>query len=152
MSIEIITIGPTPTEENCAQIRRDDYESRSRRECTVFKRMLERLFPIPEGVNASLFVKLSDHDFGRYREVSVRFDDSDRQASDYAYKVERESPVQWDDAARYELMWYGRQDQYSAAVRQGTLDSGEVPLQYQKSIPDLPAGLTLLELLKAHPL
>jgi hypothetical protein len=152
MTTEILTISAAPAEENVAQVNSADYASRSRRECTVFKRMLERLFPIPEGVNASFFVKTFDHDFGYYREVCVRFDNSDRQATEFAYQVEREFPEQWDDLARFELMWYERQDHYRNAVHRGAHGSGEVPLQYQNTIPDFPAGLTFSELMKAFPL
>ena len=44
-----IEIGPVPGEENCAQVGSSDYTEASLRECEVFRRMLTRLFPVPNG-------------------------------------------------------------------------------------------------------
>lgn len=100
MSSPFLTIGPSPIEEDCAPVGRPDYEERSRRECHVFLRQLERQFPPPDG--ASLFIKSFLHDFGAYREVCVRY----ARALEYAYGLENDIPMYWDDIARYELCWH----------------------------------------------
>ena len=48
--MQFIEIGPVPGEENCAQVGSPDYTEASLRECEVFRRMLYRLFPVPEGL------------------------------------------------------------------------------------------------------
>ncbi|MCW5230920.1 hypothetical protein [Verminephrobacter eiseniae] len=93
MSYEIMNIGPVPTEENAAQVGRPDYEEQSRRECRVFKNMLERLHPIPSDCPATLVVKSFPHEFGSYREVCVRYDADDAAATTYAFALEGDTPV-----------------------------------------------------------
>ena len=56
---------------------RPDYDEQSLLECKVFKRMLERLHPVPAEALSSLIVKSFPHDFGSYREVCVRYEDTD---------------------------------------------------------------------------
>lgn len=97
-----IEIGPAPTCETCAQVGADDYAVRSRRECAVFARMLERLFPVPEGVQACFKVKTFHHDFGAYREVVVEYEGHG--GIDYACRVERETPERWDPVAQFESL------------------------------------------------
>ena len=46
--MEYIELGPVPAGEPCAQVGTDNYLARSMRECEVFRRMLERVLPIPE--------------------------------------------------------------------------------------------------------
>ncbi|ASI68608.1 hypothetical protein BA022_08590 [Diaphorobacter nitroreducens] len=94
MSSQIMNIGPVPCEENAAQVGRTDYDEQSLRECKVFKRMLERLHPVPADALASLIVKSFPHDFGSYREVCVRYEDTDPLATAYAFDLERDTPEQ----------------------------------------------------------
>lgn len=68
-----IELGPVPAEESCAQVGAPDYERNARRECGVFRRMLERLFPVPEDVDARFTVRQYPHDFGSYFEVCVAY-------------------------------------------------------------------------------
>ena len=55
----------------------------------------ERLHPVPPDCSAALVIKSLPHDFGSYREVCVRYDDSDPVATDYAYGLENNTPAQW---------------------------------------------------------
>jgi hypothetical protein len=103
MTLQYLNIGAAPCEEDCAQVGQADYAQRSRHECFVFKRQLERGYPPPD--KAWLEVKVFAHDFGSYREVCVCFDDRDETACEYAYRLERETPPQWDAIARLELLW-----------------------------------------------
>jgi len=73
MAFDTIELGPVPGEESCAQVGTDTFLYDSARECEVYKRMLVRLFPIPEGLPVSYVVRSHPHEFGTYREVAVRF-------------------------------------------------------------------------------
>ncbi|WP_232232567.1 hypothetical protein [Cupriavidus sp. amp6] len=49
-----IEVGPVPAEESCAQVGRDDYSERSRRECAVYIRQLQRVFGNPDPASCGL--------------------------------------------------------------------------------------------------
>jgi hypothetical protein len=101
--METMSIGPAPTEENCAQLGRTDYGTRSRIECAVFMRMLERQFPVPDGVPAYLSIESFPNEDDSYREVCARYDESSELAMAYALQLEVEIPTEWDEIARQEL-------------------------------------------------
>ena len=148
-----IEIGPVPGEENCAQVGSSDYTEASLRECEVFRRMLARLFPVPAGLPVAYVGRTHPHDFGNYREVSIRYDDSDSQAVEFAYEVERSAPGEWDAIARYELAWYERKRAFDQAVREQRLRPDEVPATFRTADPPvLPADARFAELLASHPL
>lgn len=153
MPYEIMTIGSVPTEENAAQVGRSDYDERSRRECCVFKRMLERLYPLPVDIPATLVVKSFPHEFGSYREVCVRFDAEDAAATDYAFTLEGDTPTQWDAIAHYELLWLERQAVFRRAVRRDEMSPDDIPLSLRSAeIPVLPTNRSFTELLAAFPI
>jgi hypothetical protein len=153
MSLQIMTIGAAPCEEPCAQVGRSDYDERSRRECRVFQRMLERLFPLPDDIPAVYVVKSFAHDFGAYREVCVRYEDTNERACAYACGVEAATPIHWDAIARYELIWAERHESSQRAIRRGELRSQDLPEAYRGGrFPTLPADRSLGELLTAFPL
>ncbi len=148
-----IEIGPVPGEENCAQVGSSDYTEASLRECEVFRRMLARLFPVPAGLPVAYVGRTHPHDFGNYREVSIRYDDSDSQAVEFAYEVEQSAPGEWDAIARYELAWYERKQAYDLAVREQRLRAEEVPPAFSTSDPpSLPTNAGFAELLASNPL
>lgn len=148
-----IEIGPVPGEENCAQVGSSDYTEASLRECEVFRRMLTRLFPVPPGLPVAYVGRTHPHDFGNYREVSIRYDDSDSQAVEFAYEVERSAPGEWDAIARYELAWYERKCAFDQAVREKRLRPEEVPPSFSTSTPPrLPPDAGFPELLVSYPL
>jgi hypothetical protein len=153
MPWQIITIGPVPCLENAAQVGHPDYEEHSRSECHVFKRMLERLHAVPADCPATLTVKSFMHDFGVYREVCVRYDDSNAAATDYAYGLESHTPTQWDAIARYELIWLERLGTLNHAVRSGQMRQEQIPAIYRSQQPPaLPTGQPFEELVTAFPL
>ena len=148
-----IEIGPVPGEENCAQVGSSNYTEASLRECEVFRRMLARLFPVPAGLPVAYVGRTHPHDFGNYREVSIRYDDSDSQAIEFAYEVERSIPGEWDAIARYELAWYERKHVHDQAVREKRLRPDEVPSGFSTAEPpELPADTGFAELLADYPL
>ena len=99
---EIIEIGTTPYEEECAQVGQDGYRAQAQKECAAYRSQLRRVFgEEPDG--ARLKIKGNSHDFGTYFEVACYFDPENEAAATYAYRCEAEAPAQWDDAARMEL-------------------------------------------------
>jgi hypothetical protein len=151
MSIQYITIGATPCEEDCAQVGQADYPERSRRECLVFKRLLERMYPVPDG--AWLKVKSFAHDFGSYREVCVCYEDQDEAACDYAYRLEEGTPAKWDAIARHELLWLDRKERFSQAAARGEITRDEIPARYRgEDFPVLPADKSFTDLCAMFPL
>ncbi len=96
---DYVTLGPTPAAEDCE--RADGDQSRCRKECQIYIRQLERMFPEHEG--AYFACKSFPHDFGSYREVCCIFDDDDESAVEYAYKCENNTPQHWDAEALDEL-------------------------------------------------
>ena len=150
--MQYIEIGPVPANESCAQVGSPDYTEASQRECEVFRRMLHRLFPVPEGVSVAYVARTHPHDFGTYREVSIRYDEHDGAAVDFAYQVELSVPDEWDPIAQYELAWYERKNAYTAAVRDKRLQPEEVPTHFGTvKPPSLPPGSRFSELLTAFP-
>lgn len=149
-----ITIGAAPTEEGCAQLGSDDYQEKSQLECRVFKRMLERLHPIPENVDVRLQIKSERHEFGAYREVCVRFEDTCEVATTYAYELEAKGPTKWDPIAQYELTWFMTHAAYQRGVAEGRITTAELPQQYAQALPpgNLDPTATFSQLLQAHPL
>ena len=99
---EYLTLGPTPAEEDCAQVGSDDYRARSRRESSAYINQLRRQFG-PEPIGALLAAKSFPHDFGSYTEVVVKFDTNNPEAVEYAYRLEANTPGEWDEEAHKEL-------------------------------------------------
>lgn len=101
MSISTLSIGPTPSGEDCQQVPYEDRQL-ARAECTAFIHQLRRVFgEEPEG--AYLWIKTERHDFGSYYEVNVGFDPKSLVASTYAHEIEAQTPELWDAEAREEL-------------------------------------------------
>jgi len=107
MSLDELTLAPTPVYEDCAQVGTPDYTERAKAECQAFIGQLKRVFgEPPEG--ARLKVKGNLHDVGAsgvciYYEVAVVFDGANPRAVDYAYTIDDDLPKEWDDEARAEL-------------------------------------------------
>jgi hypothetical protein len=107
---DFIDIGSAPYEGRCAQLGRDDYWERARRECRAFINQLRRVFgPEPEG--ARLSIKSNPHDFGTYLSVICSYESENEAAVDYAFRCEGEGPGEWDEEA-------------SASLRKGRCGNG----------------------------
>ena len=91
---DFVTLGPVPSDENCAQVGEDDYEARARRECKRFIDLLRETFG-PEPVGAYLSTKGFPHDFGTYYEVVCYFNERVPESIEYAYRLERDAPTRW---------------------------------------------------------
>ncbi len=97
-----MALGPTPCMEDCVQIGTPDYHEKATKECQAFRNQLVRVFGEPPGA-ARFVIKSFPHDFGNYLEVCVVYNPDDDKESKFAYKVEGESPKNWDEEARKEL-------------------------------------------------
>jgi hypothetical protein len=95
--MDYMTLGPTPSEESCAQVGTDDYEEKSRKECKRYRDLILRVCGEPPP-GASLAIRSFPHDFGSYREVVVNYDPMDEDAASYALHCEGNSPTSWDGA------------------------------------------------------
>ena len=104
--IDHLYIGPCPADEPCAQTGHTEGAERLNRiECKAYVEALRKVYG-PEPDNAYYHIKGQSHDFGRYYEVCIYFDDNDDTAMAYAYKVESglgtwseadmAAPVQYD--------------------------------------------------------
>ena len=96
--LDHLTLGPTPTDERCADIGADDYFEKSKEECRRYKELLEKRFPWENQLGIAYFhTKSFEHDFGTYREVVVMYDDKDPLATDFALHCEWNLPSRWSD-------------------------------------------------------
>jgi hypothetical protein len=94
--------GTTPWGEICAKVEQDTYYKDGIIEAEVFIAQLERVFGEPP---PSAFFKVIScpHDFGVYFEVAVRYNNTNQDAIDYAFRCEAETPKHWDAEAWKEL-------------------------------------------------
>ncbi|MDZ5454995.1 hypothetical protein [Azohydromonas lata] len=143
---EHLDVGPAPALEDCAQVGEPDYQTRSVLECRVYRRMLQRLHPVPEGVAAAFVVREHPHEMGCYREVAIRY--ACPEALNFALAVEHGAPLQWDGVALYELAWFQRRFELRRAVREGRLTLEALPRQYAQSKPPELDAAALEELLR----
>lgn len=105
MAMDYLTLGPTPAEEDCAQLGCDGYATKARREGNAYINQLTRMFPLASKL-VTLKVKFHPHDFGSYMEVAAVYDDKNEQSVMAAYEIEANLPATWDDEARAELAKY----------------------------------------------
>lgn len=98
-----LELGPVPYEESCQQVGTKDYDSvMARAECAAFRNQIRRVCgDEPEG--AKIVIKRNPHDFGSYYEVAVSYDETLKDAIDYAFRVESTDIPNWDEIARKEL-------------------------------------------------
>jgi len=95
---DYVELSSSPYNENCVAVsKKGDYIPAMKVELARYKAMLEKRFPIPEGVNANFRVKWSNHDFGMYGEVAIQFDNDDPMSTAFAYFVDENVPADWDD-------------------------------------------------------
>lgn len=129
-----IELGPVPCDEACAQVGRDDYNERSRRECKVYIRQLQRIFGYP-APDVLMFVRRGfSHDFGTYHEVVAVVTAEGARVFD-----EARLPSEWDHIARAELIWLRLQQQWHETVQAQPTAIGEVPAIFlQREVPDFP--------------
>jgi hypothetical protein len=111
---DFLTLGNTPTGEQCAQISATEYDFKreSKVEGIAFIRQIARQFGLVENINGNaqntdgtLIVRAKHfgHDFGTYQEICVFYDTDRKDVIDLAFRIEDETPEFWDDEAKTEL-------------------------------------------------
>lgn len=95
--MDLFYIGPAPASELCAQTGvTEGAERLNKIECEQYIEALRKVYG-PEPENSYYYVKGQHHDFGRYYEVCIYFEETDQTAQDYAFKVEY-GLNSWSDA------------------------------------------------------
>jgi len=117
---DFIELGPTPPEEESAQVGEDDYRKKAIAECRRYIGLIrQKLGSEPEG--ARLKIKSYPHDFGTYYEVACEYDDSKPVSVDYAFACESQGPQTWNDTTPVQI------------ERSETEDLSESPEDYEKN-------------------
>lgn len=103
--MDILEIGSTPAEEQCQQVGAENYALLAKKECKIYKEMLERLFPIPEHLQQEVYfyIKANPHDLGTYYEVAIKFNAAISEVVDFVYNVDEKAPSVWDETALTQL-------------------------------------------------
>lgn len=111
---DTISIGPVPSDEDCAQIGSKQYDdiTLNKMEVKAYIGQLQRMFPnIPLGGCKYVMVR-NDHEFGVYYEAGINYslnyenmedEDVSNPNADYAFNVENNAPENWDEQAISEL-------------------------------------------------
>lgn len=94
---EYIELGSAPCEEDCAQFGSENYFEKSNEESKRYISLLEKKFGKFRPLNCSFRKKSFPHDFGDYYEVVVTYDPNDEDSINFAYHVENNLPITWDD-------------------------------------------------------
>jgi len=101
---EELSLGPTPSAEECSQVgaKNYDYIKLNKIEVKTYIEQLERMFSnIPDG--AFFKVQRNIHEFGTYYEAAIKYEDDNEAAVEYAFNVENNTPENWDEIARKSL-------------------------------------------------
>jgi hypothetical protein len=94
--MEYLNIGPCPGDEDCIQVGSPNYRKNARVEMSQFiEAIRQKCGPEPEG--AELVIKWFPHDSGTYGEVCCNYEEGNDKAEEYAYLVEGDSPLTWEE-------------------------------------------------------
>jgi hypothetical protein len=104
---DYLDLDTVPCDEPCASVGQPDYSTRARLEARAYVAQLQRAFPDAVAAGVYFRIKSNPHDFGSYLSVQVVFDDDDEAQTEWAYMIEDELPIAWDDDARNELAAHG---------------------------------------------
>lgn len=100
---EYIEIGPSPYEEDCAQVGNENYRKDASKEMVAYINQLNRTFIDAESKGITFKQKWFDHDFGAYGEVCMYWNTENEEADSYVYEIEKRLPESWDKLAMEEL-------------------------------------------------
>ncbi len=100
---EYMVAGPSPYDEDCAQVGTKDYVEKAHIEIQAYLNQLHRLFPDAEAKGIDFRSKRFDHDFGSYYEVCMYWNTNNEVADEYVYIIESNLPSNWDEQAKKEL-------------------------------------------------
>jgi hypothetical protein len=94
---DVIYLGPVPANEKRAEIGEPDYDARSKAECLQHILALKRVCgDPPDGAHFEIFeFRVGD---AIDRQVCLKFDNQNKLAVDYAFKVEDRRPDSWAES------------------------------------------------------
>lgn len=93
---DYIDLGPTPCDEDCAQVGSPTYKQDSNKETWRYLNGLLKFFGEPPG-EAFFYIKSNPHDFGSYSSVVIYFHPDNKEELDFAIKVEQNLPATWEE-------------------------------------------------------
>lgn len=91
--MENLDVGPTPSDEDCAQIGDSDYYDVAKSECRRYMTGLTLLFPPP--IDAYFKIQGNPHDYGVYFSVAGRFNPENNDHLNWCRNLERDLPKTW---------------------------------------------------------
>ena len=95
---DYITLGPTPTGEDCQQVGSPEFSRvKEKEEMNRYIELLKKRFPQRNEFDGSFSIRGFNHDLGRYHEVIVTYLTGDIQAEKFALFVEANLPEKWTD-------------------------------------------------------
>jgi hypothetical protein len=83
-------------------VGQDDYEEVALDECRRYISLIRKRHG-EEPTGAKLTVSGEAHDYGTYFEVFVAFNPNVREAVEYAFRVENDLPLTWDDNGQAQI-------------------------------------------------
>ena len=96
-------LGSCPANEDCVQVDpNSDYIPAMKAELRKYKELLEKLFPIPEDLSCYFTIRWESHDFGRYGEIVIVYNDEKEEEIEFALNVENNTPSTWDEDVKSE--------------------------------------------------
>lgn len=99
-----VGLGPTPTMEPATpSTPGNDTLTLLLREADVFRQMMERTLPVPEGLPVTYVVRLDQHELGAYADVEAEANGDCPEAVQFALAAEAQCPEQWDEIARQQI-------------------------------------------------
>ena len=99
MEVDYIYLGPTPCDEDCAQVGQTNYRELANKEMHAYIDQLYRTFPDVDEFNVRFKIKWHHHDFGTYGEVVAMYDAADEKSAQKAIDIEWNLPDKWDEEA-----------------------------------------------------
>lgn len=104
--IDYVSLGTTPSGEDCIQVGCENYEKLAKAECHRFIAFIREKCGV-EPPKAQLKIKQCPHDFGTYLDVVCYYDDEDEVSTEYAYGLESNIPEAWDKQIKTYAGWEG---------------------------------------------
>ena len=94
--MDYISLGPAPYDEDPVQVGCPDYSRKALAECKRYKAMLERMFPVPYGVNAYFQTARIESNLKSHLELCVFYDETSTDAFIFACSVNNNIPSHWE--------------------------------------------------------
>lgn len=138
-----IYLGPSPCEEECAQVGDLHFSEDHQIELDAFIGQLKRTFIVNQDSNAVQFKKKREsHDFGAYYEVVVTPAAAQSQSYSIAYAIEHHVPAHWDVTALQGLVQSTVEKHFGAEDLDGSLS------WMKTKVESVDQGRRLLKLLR----